>query len=177
MGLVLLSACATTSQQPACPDGTQDLPDCPPQAAIDDPEINALYDARTWVREAELGQDLIELGKNADIPVQAARTKFLGPNDQAAITSLAAKLWMIESAEHTIDFTYYIFKTDLVGNAMLGALCNAVQRGVDIRVTVDSLGSISGGSHSSLRALETCGDDAGFMRNSEGQVTTNKARV
>ena len=95
MGLVLLSACAATSQRPACPDGTQDLPDCPPQAAIDDPEINALYDARTWVREVELGQDLIELGKNAEIPVQQARTKFLGPNDEAAITSLAAKLWMI----------------------------------------------------------------------------------
>ena len=91
-----------------------------------------------------------------------ARTKFLGPNDQAAISSLAVKLWMIENAEHTIDFTYYIFKTDLVGNAMLGALCNAVRRGVDIRVTVDSLGSISGGSHSALRALETCADDAGL---------------
>ena len=177
IGLVLLSACAATSKQPACPDGTQNLPDCPPLAAIDDPEINALYDARAWVSAKELEQDLIELGKNADIPVQEARTKFLGPNDQAAITSLAAKLWMIENAEHTIDFTYYIFKTDLVGNAMLGALCNAVRRGVDIRVTVDSLGSISGGSHSSLRALETCGDDAGFMRNSEGQVTTKKARV
>ena len=98
MGLVLLSACATTSQQPACPDGTQDLPDCPPEAAIDDPEINALYEARTWVREAELGQDLIELGKNAEIPVQQARTKFLGPNDQAAITSLAVKLWVHLSA-------------------------------------------------------------------------------
>ena len=177
IGLVLLSACAATSKQPACPDGTQDLPDCPPQAAIDDPEINALYEARTWVSEAELGEDLIELGKNAEIPVQQARTKFLGPNDEAAITSLAVKLWMIENAEHTIDFTYYIFKTDLVGNAMLGALCNAVRRGVDVRVTVDSLGSISGGSHSALRALETCADDAGFMRNSQGQLTTKKARV
>ena len=60
MGLVLLSACATTSQQPACPDGTQDLPDCPPQAAIDDPEINALYEARTLVSAKELEEDLIE---------------------------------------------------------------------------------------------------------------------
>jgi phosphatidylserine/phosphatidylglycerophosphate/cardiolipin synthase-like enzyme len=177
IGLVLLSACAATTKQPACPAGTQNLPDCPPLAAIDDPEINALYDSRTWVSAKELEQDLIELGKNADIPVQEARTKFLGPNDQAAISSLAVKLWMIENAEHTIDFTYYIFKTDLVGNAMLGALCNAVRRGVDIRVTVDSLGSISGGSHSSLRALETCADNAGFMRNSEGQLTTKKARV
>ena len=46
MGLVLLSACTATSQQPACPDGTQNLPDCPPQAAIDDPSTqngDAIY--------------------------------------------------------------------------------------------------------------------------------------
>ena len=73
----LLSACAAV-EAAGVPDGTQDLPDCPPQAAIDDPEINALPAARTWVREAELGQDLIELGKNAEIPVQPTRTKFLG---------------------------------------------------------------------------------------------------
>jgi len=124
----------------------------------------------------ELDVDPIELGKQADIPVQHARTKFLGPNDHAAIDSLAVKIWMIENAEHTIDFTYYIFKTDLVGYAMLGAMCEAVQRGVDIRVVVDALGSFST-SHSSLKALETCADNAGFMRNRTGEVTTKKARV
>ena len=98
IGLVLLSACAVTPKQPACPAGTKNLPDCPPLAAIDDPEINALYDSRTWLSAKELEQDLIELGKNADIPVQQARTKFLGPNDQAAISSLAVKLWIIENA-------------------------------------------------------------------------------
>ena len=174
--LLLLASCATTSQK-ACPAGTQNLPDCPPLNAIDDPEINELYESRTWLPSKEIEEDLIELGKQADIPIQHARTKFLGPTDHAAIDSLAVKLWMIENAGHTIDFTYYIFKTDLIGYAMLGAMCNAVQRGVDIRVTIDSLGSISGGSHSALRALETCADRAGFMRNSEGQLTTRKARV
>ena len=38
---------------------------------------------------------------------------------------------------------YYIFADDLVGLAILGALCDAVQRGVDIRIMVDSLGSVS----------------------------------
>jgi len=174
--LVLLASCAMTSQK-ACPAGTQNLPDCPPLNAIDDPEINELYESRTWLPSKEIEEDLIELGKQADIPIQHARTKFLGPTDHAAIDSLAVKLWMIENADHTIDFTYYIFKTDLIGYAMLGAMCEAVQRGVDIRVTIDSLGSISGGSHSALRALETCADRAGFMRNSEGQLTTRKARV
>ena len=176
--LMLFSAsCVTTPSRSACPAGTQNLPDCPPLGAIDDPRINELYADRTWMPEKDTGEDLVELGKQAAIPVQHARTKFLGPTDQAALTSLAVKLWMIENAEHTIDFTYYIFKTDLVGHAMLGALCNAVQRGVDVRVTVDSVGSISGGSHVALRALETCADDAGFMRNEGGQLTTRKARV
>ena len=64
----------------------------------------------------------------------------------------------------------------MVGYALVGAMCNAVKRGVDVRVTVDSLGSFSG-SHSTLKALETCADEAGFMRNSEGLMTTKKARV
>jgi phosphatidylserine/phosphatidylglycerophosphate/cardiolipin synthase-like enzyme len=174
--LFTLGACATTPRQEACPPGTQDLPSCPPLGAIDDPFINQLYERRTWVAAKDLDVDPIEFGKTADIPVQHARTKFLGPSDHAAIDSLAVKLWMIENAEHTIDFTYYIFKTDLVGRSMLGAMCNAVQRGVDIRVTVDALGSFSG-SNSALKALETCAENAGFMRNRDGQLTTRKARV
>ena len=122
--LLLLAACAATPSRNACPAGTQNLPDCPPQNAIDDPEINQLYADRMWLPSREIDEDLIELGKQADIPIQHARTKFLGPTDHAAIDSLAVKLWMIENAAHTIDFTYYIFKTDLVGYAMLGALCN-----------------------------------------------------
>jgi phosphatidylserine/phosphatidylglycerophosphate/cardiolipin synthase-like enzyme len=175
--LFVLGACAVTPVQEACPSGTQNLPGCPPLGAVDDPEINEIYRKRTWVPARDIEEDLVELGKNAEIPVQHARTKFLGPSDHGAIDSLAAKLWMIENAEHTIDFTYYIFKTDLVGYAMIGAMCNAVKRGVDIRVTVDSMGSISGGSHPALKALESCAENAGFMRNSEGQLTTKKARV
>ena len=82
--LVLLASCATTSQK-TCPAGTQNLPDCPPLNAIDDPEINELYESRTWLPSKEIEEDLIELGKQADIPVQHARTKFLGPTDHAAI--------------------------------------------------------------------------------------------
>lgn len=172
----LLASCATATKQDVCPPGTRNLPDCPPLEAVDDPEVNEIYRSRTWLPADEVPVDLVELGKEAEIPVQNARTKFLGPSVHAAIDSLAVKLWMIENAEHTIDFTYYIFKTDMVGYALVGALCNAVKRGVDIRVTVDSLGSFSG-SHSTLKALETCAGQAGFMRNSEGQLTTRKARI
>lgn len=175
--LLLLGACAVTPAPPACPAGTQPLPDCPPLGAVADAFIDDVHDARTWLPQRELDIDPVEIGKEYKIPVQHARTKFLGPDDHAAIDSLAAKLWMIENAEHTIDFTYYIFKADLIGYAMLGAMCNAVQRGVDVRVTVDSAGSISGLTHAPLRALETCAEKAGFMRNRQGQITTRKARV
>ncbi len=174
--VLTLGACATTPRPEPCPAGTQDLPSCPPLGAVDDPFINQLYQDRAWVDVKKLDINLIELGKEADIPVQHARTKFLGPDEHAAIDSLAVKLWMIENAEHTIDFTYYIFKTDLVGHAMLGAMCNAVQRGVDIRVTVDAMGSFSS-THSALKALETCAENGGFMRNRAGEMTTKKARV
>lgn len=173
---LLLASCATAPKQEICPSGTQELPGCPPLSAVDDPEINEIHDRRAWKAPGELDVDLIELGKQAEIPVQKARTKFLGPTQEDALNSLAVKLWMIENAEHTIDFIYYIFKADMVGYAMVGAMCDAVKRGVDIRVTVDSMGSFSG-SHSTLKALETCADEAGFMRSQSGQLTTRKARV
>ncbi|MDH3902892.1 MAG: phospholipase D-like domain-containing protein, partial [Xanthomonadales bacterium] len=134
------------------------------------------YEYRTWKPPKEVGEDPVAYGVNADIPVQGARGKILGPDDEGAIDSLAAKLWMIENARHTIDFGYYIFKPDLVGYALMGAMCEAVKRGVDIRVMVDSAGSMKA-SRSTLAALKTCENQAGFMFNEAGQQTTRKARV
>ncbi|RLA11887.1 MAG: phospholipase [Gammaproteobacteria bacterium] len=174
--LALLFGCASSGSLDTCLSGTQNLPECPPPGAVDDPFISALYEKRTWIPEDELNFDPVEVGVNADIPVQNARTKFLGAKSEDAVNSLAAKIWMIENAQHTIDATYYIFKRDLVGNAMLGAFCNAVQRGVDVRFMVDSVGSISS-NRPGLKALDTCADEAGFMRNANGELTTKKARV
>ena len=136
--LLWLTGCATTRSNDECPANTQKLPDCPPLGAIDDPYITSLYWQRTWQPEDVLQVDVVEIGLELDIPVQNARTKFLGGRSEDAVTSLAAKIWLIENAQHTIDATYYIFKRDLAGEAMLGALCNAVKRGVDIRFMVDS---------------------------------------
>lgn len=177
LGILLwLTGCATTGSPDDCPANTQKLPDCPPLGAIEDPYITSLYWQRTWQPEDVHQVDVVEIGLELDIPVQNARTKFLGGRSEDAVNSLAAKIWLIENAQHTIDATYYIFKRDLVGEAMLGALCNAVKRGVDIRFMVDSVGSIDS-SHSGLKALETCADDAGFMRNAKGELTTKKARI
>jgi phosphatidylserine/phosphatidylglycerophosphate/cardiolipin synthase-like enzyme len=174
--LVSLSGCATLGKPETCPAGTQDLPDCPPLGAIADSFIDQLYLERTWIPAGELTIDPIEVGKQAEIPIQHAGVKFLGAMPEEALNSLAAKIWMIENAEHTVDATYYIFKRDLVGESLLGALCNAVKRGVDVRFMVDSIGSMDS-NHRGLKALETCADAAGFMRNADGQLTTRKARV
>jgi phosphatidylserine/phosphatidylglycerophosphate/cardiolipin synthase-like enzyme len=172
----LITACASTPSGEDCPAGTQKLPDCPPLEAVEDPFITALYWRRAWQSGDEHQLDVVDIGVGLNIPEQNARAKFLGARSEDALSSLAGKIWMIENAKHTIDMTYYIFKRDLVGEAILGALCNAVQRGVDIRFMVDSVGSIDS-THSELKALETCADDAGFMRNAEGQLTTKKARI
>lgn len=168
--------CATIPAEPVCPPNTQSLPDCPPLSAIVDEEIEHIYKYRTWVSPKELGEDPIAYGMNADIPVQGARGKILGPDDAGAINSLAAKLWMLQNAVHTIDFAYYIFTPDIIGYAMIGAMCDAVKRGVDVRVMIDSLGSMKA-SRTLLAALKSCENQAGFISNEAGEITTRKARV
>jgi len=172
-----LSACVSTSIKPAdCPAGTQKLEGCPPVGAIVDPQIRRLLDSRGFDWATEPGEDTIELGRNAKIPINQAQAKLIGSTDEDGLTSLAAKLYLIEHAEHTVDVMYYIFANDAVGLAMLGALCDAVRRGVDVRIMVDSLGSVSF-KKSYLKALESCALDAGFMRNAAGDLTIYKARV
>ena len=120
--------------------------------------------------------DPVKLGMQAEIPIQGAQAKFFGPSQEDGLRSLAAKIWMIDHAEHTIDATYYIFSRDLVGRALLGALCNAVERGIDVRLMVDSAGSWHL-THPYLKSLINCSDKAGFMRNADGQVTNKRARA
>ena len=161
---LLLQGCATQPPQVA------------PPGAVEDARINEIYNSRTWLPPDQMTIDIVEAGKQASIPIGQARTKIIGPGYDEALTSLAAKIWLIDNAQYTIDAMYYIFQTDLVGYSVLGALCNAVQRGVDVRLMVDSLGSFSA-AHNELRALETCAETAGYMRNSAGQLTTRQARV
>lgn len=175
--LGLIASCATTTIAPEdCPSGTQKLAGCPPLDAVTDSRISKLYEERTWINPSESEFDPIEYGRNADIPINNALAKFIGSTDEGGLTSLAAKLWMIEHAEHTIDVMYYIFRDDLVGHALMGALCDAVERGVDVRFMTDSLGA-SDLDKKNVRALASCAYDAGFMRNAKGEITVHKARV
>ena len=177
--VLMLSACASTPEQRGCVPGETGMQQCPPEGAIDDAKVNADYKLRTWRTPSELakaGFDPVEYGDKASVPINDARVKIIGPRYEEAVSSLAAKIWLIENAQHTVDVTYYIFHTDPVGNALLGAMCNAVKRGVDVRMMVDSLGSFSF-EHAWLRALGSCEEEAGFMLNEKGQVTNKRARV
>ena len=149
---------------------------CPAPPAIGDPEIDAWYRERRADYAQQHDLDPIELGVQAKIPVQSVRLKLLGTSRRDALYSLAAKLHVIDNARHSVDAAYYIFKDDLVGRALLGALCEAVQRGVDVRLLVDSVGSISIDKRL-FKALYQCQLQAGFIRNPEGQLTHYRARV
>jgi len=174
--VLLLAACAAAPAQPPCPTDRQNLPDCPPQAAIYDGNVEQHYQQRDREHAKTLDVDPIQLGMQIDIPTSDAKGKIIGSAYQDSINSLAAKIWLVDNAVHTVDAVYYIFSRDLVGYAFLGALCEAVERGVDVRVMVDSLGSYHP-THSELKGLNNCAINGGFARNAAGQITTRKARV
>lgn len=176
--MLFVGGCATTTVKPAdCPAGTQKLENCPPAGAISDARVAELHAARSFDRDdLPAGFDPVHYARTVNIPVASAGAKFLGSDDDGALRAFAAKLWMIENAEYTLDVIYYIWRDDLLGRALLGAVCEAVQRGVDVRFMIDSVGS-SNLKRNYLRALTSCAIDGGFMRNSQGQVTVHKARV
>ncbi len=172
-----LLGCSVLRTTPSvCPPQAQDMSDCPPLAAIEDEETKLLLKQRSYGFDKEIPVDLIQFARNTSSPVNKAEMMFLGSTEQDALSALAVRIWMIENAKHTVDAMYYIFQDDFVGKAILGALCNAVSRGVDVRIMVDSLGSISL-NKKHLRALKSCEASAGFLRNKEGKETIHKARV
>ncbi len=175
--VIMLTACAPADvrQTPLPYEAIKTLADI---TSYEDQElfIHNLYYARSWVPYRELPEDPIAISQQSKTPIKTAYTKIIGPSYQDSIRSLAAKLWMIEHAEHTLDLTYYIFQYDPTGQAILGALCNAVRRGVDIRIMVDSIGSFNI-SHKGIMALETCAENAGYIRDANGKESDFKARV
>ncbi|WP_096085813.1 phospholipase D-like domain-containing protein [Agaribacterium haliotis] len=53
------------------------------------------------------------------------------------VEALAARLLLIEKAEHSIDAQYYLIKDDLAGQAFAHALIKAADRGVKVRILLD----------------------------------------
>jgi putative cardiolipin synthase len=178
-GLILtavLAACASAPLQPPCPSDRQNINNCPPLDAVADAAVEKHQYERRWLEPAQSTVKTIDLGMEASVPILDARMRIIGSSYEESLRSLATKIWLIDNAQYTVDAAYYIFKRDMVGYAFLGALCDAVKRGIDVRLMVDSLGSTDM-VHSELKALENCAIDAGFVRNGDGQVSTTKARV
>lgn len=92
-----------------------------------------------------------------------------------------AKLMMVRQAKYTIDLTYYIFDIDEAGRALVNELMHAVRRGVNVRVMVDSLGSMSATLHGNPHfktLLEDAEAHAGFVTDpATGLKTTIRAKV
>ena len=174
--ILLLGACAAAPDRPPCAEDQLNIAGCPPLGAVADESVAEHLHQRRWHKPGDLGFDPIALGMEADIQSKPALMQVVGSSYQDSVRSLAIKIWLVDNAQHTIDVMYYIFKRDMVGYALLGALCDAVKRGVDVRIMVDSLGSFHT-THSELKALENCAIDAGFARNAKGEITTTRARV
>ncbi|MGZ5545362.1 MAG: phospholipase D-like domain-containing protein, partial [Limisphaerales bacterium] len=54
-----------------------------------------------------------------------------------------AAIRLLDSARETIRFEFYIFRDSEIGQRFLDALVRACERGVNVRVMVDSLGSVT----------------------------------
>jgi len=172
--IATLGGCAMRSAAPACSG-----PACPPENAVQDPFIDELYGNRDWALRRTLAReklDPVRLAAEADLPIEQAEGRIFDTRAAAARDAFAAKLWMIENARHTLDLAYYIYTPDLAGQAMLAALCDAVIRGVDERLLVDSASSLKTSSLS-LAWLGSCADNAGWMVNEDGAVTNRRARI
>jgi putative cardiolipin synthase len=96
---------------------------------------------------------------------------------------LVAKLAMINQAKYTIDINYFIFTRDKAGYAILEALKRAIDRGVNIRLMVDSIGSPHP-YHGELKALRyhaeqlrKKGGEKGRILDENGNRTTEYAHV
>lgn len=94
--------------------------------------------------------DSLDLDKAVHVAVEQnrAQVKSLLSADEA----LMAKLLAIRSAKQTLDISYYIFSRDKAGYLILNEVKEALKRGVNVRLMVDSVGSLHV-THTELLAL------------------------
>ena len=102
--------------------------------------LNRLMEERNGLREkyVTITESIRDFELKADAPIKGKTKLVLDPRE-----GYLAKIMMIRNAKKTIDLSYYIFKSDDTGNAILHELRMAIKRGVKVRILVDSSGSIS----------------------------------
>ena len=99
------------------------------------------YPTKSLVQLREIWQGKIEQKKTA--------TYFL--EDGAG--ALAARAWLIEQAQETIDLQYFIFSADRIGLLASNELYLAAKRGVKVRLLVDD--TLAHGDEQVLLALDS----------------------
>ena len=102
--------------------------------------LNRLMEERNVLREkyVTITESIRDFELKADAPIKGKTKLVLDPRE-----GYLAKIMMIRNAKKTIDLSYYIFKSDDTGNAILHEIRQAIKRGVKVRILVDSSGSIS----------------------------------
>lgn len=86
----------------------------------------------------KISESIKDFDVTPDTPIKGKTKLLLDPKE-----GYLAKILMIRNAKETIDLSYYIFKSEDTGNALLHEVRMAIKRGVKVRILVDSSGSIS----------------------------------
>lgn len=102
--------------------------------------LSSVLENRSALREKyeTITESIRDFEIKSDSPIKGKTKLVLDPRE-----GYLAKIMMIRNAKKTIDLSYYIFKSDDTGNAILHELRMAIKRGVKVRILVDSSGSIS----------------------------------
>lgn len=136
-------------------------------------DIEAFHKSREFRSWFE-ASNRMAMRESEKLEPSVARVKLLPDARQA----LATKLMAIREARHTIDMSYYILKYDEAGMAILAELKAAVQRGVTVRIALDTFGSGTFAGQSPLYSLiQFSKEHAGFTKNLNGLPTARKATV
>ena len=103
--LITLGACAASPAQPPCAPDRQDIANCPPADAVRDLVLESQFNRRSRENFEALDIDPIKLGMMAEVPVNEVYGKIIGSSYEESINSLAAKIWLIDNAVYSVDFS------------------------------------------------------------------------
>jgi putative cardiolipin synthase len=92
-----------------------------------DPSIHVEKTANTYLGQTTLAYERSHPGESG------FELQFDG------VQSLAARLALADAAELSIDTQYYLIKDDLIGYVFIGALLEAADRGVRVRLLLDDI--------------------------------------
>ena len=106
---------------------------------LDDLSLTRIINSRKGLREKyiKVTESIRDFQLSKDVPINGKTKLLLDPRE-----GYLAKIMMIRNAKKTIDLSYFIFKEDDTGKAILHELRLAIKRGVKVRILVDSMGSI-----------------------------------